>query len=340
MRLAIPNSEQLVIDEGGAPAGSWGLFVGQATPAGITSQVAPAGIMRGPAGADLLLRLIGSLRLTELRVEHDAELGVVWCFFQHGRRPCFTLSLLKDIRSIQRLITDFHRDHPREARRLTRFVIWGSDLSSVFNLGGDLGYFVELLERSDIISLKAYAMTCLDVCFANYSGLHADVIVGALVAGDALGGGFECALSCDFVIAESPARFGLPEILYGLFPGMGAYSFLSRRIGQAKAESLILEGRLYNASEMHELGLAELVAAPGHGRQEMERHLLKLSKRFDAVLSVFHAKRRTAPISYREMTDIVEDWVSTGAQLSSRSLRKMRKLAIAQDARRDRSKSA
>ena len=223
---------------------------------------------------------------------------------------------------------------------MARFVIWGSDLSSIFNLGGDLSYFVELLERSDVISLKAYAMTCLDVCFANYSGLHADVIVGALVAGDALGGGFECALSGDFMVAESPARFGLPEILYGLFPGMGAYSFLSRRIGQAKAEALILEGQLYSASEIHELGLIELVAAPGQGRLEMERHLLKLSKRFDAVLSVYHAKRRTAPISYREMTDIVEDWVATGAGLSSRSLRKMRKLAIAQDARRDRSRSA
>ena len=331
MRLEICGSEQSIIDEGVATSGSWGRFATQAAHTGIT---------RGDAGADILLRLIGSLRLTEIRVELDAELGVVWCFFQHGRRPCFTLSLLKDIRSMQRLITDFHRDHPRDARRLARFVIWGSDLSSIFNLGGDLSYFVELLERSDVISLKAYAMTCLDVCFANYSGLHADVIVGALVAGDALGGGFECALSGDFMVAESPARFGLPEILYGLFPGMGAYSFLSRRIGQAKAEALILEGRLYSASEIHELGLIELVAAPGQGRLEMERHLLKLSKRFDAVLSVYHAKRRTAPISYREMTDIVEDWVATGAGLSSRSLRKMRKLAIAQDARRDRSRSA
>ena len=287
-----------------------------------------------------ILRLIRSLRLTELRVELDTSLGAVWCFQQHCQRPCFTLSLLKDIRSIQRLITDFHRDHPLDARRLARFLIWGSDLSSIFNLGGDLSYFVRLLEQSDLIGLKAYAMSCLDVCFANYSGLHADVIVGALVAGDALGGGFESALSCDFIVAESPARFGLPEILYGLFPGMGAYSFLSRRIGQAKAEALILEGRLHSASEMHHLGLIELPAPPLQGRPEMERHLFKLSKRFDAVLSLYHAKRRTDPISYREMTDIVEDWVATGAQLSSKSLRKMRKLAIAQDARRDLSRSA
>jgi DSF synthase len=329
--LLATGSEQLIIDEGCATSGSLRRFA---------TQTAVIGITRDDTGAALLLRLIANLRLTELRVELDAELGVLWCFFQHGHRPCFTLSLLKDIRSMQRLITDFHRDHPQDARRLARFVIWGSDLSGIFNLGGDLSYFVHLLEQSDLVSLKAYAMTCLDVCFANYSGLHADVIVGALASGDALGGGLEAALSNDFVVAESPARFGLPEMLFGLFPGMGAYSFLSRRIGQAKAEAIILGGRLYSASEMHELGLIELIAAPGQGRLEMQRHLLKLSKRFDAVLSVFHAKRRTAPITYRELTDIVEDWVATGARLSKASLRKMRKLAIAQDARRDRSLSA
>src|SRR5262249_50193906 len=160
---------------------------------------------------------------------------------------------------------------------------------------------------------------------------HADVIVGALVAGDALGGGLESALSCDFIVAESAARFGLPEILYGLFPGMGAYSLLSRRLGQARAESIILDGRLHSVFEIKELGLIERIAAPAAGRSEMESHLLKLSKRFDAVLSIYKARRRSFPISYQEMTDIVEDWVSTAMRLSATDLRKMRKLAAAQD---------
>src|SRR5208282_5932370 len=241
----------------------------------------------GDTGAHRLLQLVRNLGLTELRVELDTGLGGMWCFQQHRERPNFTLSLLKDIRAVQRLITDFHRDHPQEARRLVRFLIWGSDLNGIFNLGGDLRYFVHLVEQADIPRLKAYAMSCIDVCFANYSGLHADVIVGALVAGDALGGGFESALSCDFMIAESTARFGLPEILYGLFPGMGSYSFLSRRLGQAKAEVVILDGRLHEASEVNQLGLVEQVSAASAGRTEMHRHLSKLLKRFDAVLSIY-----------------------------------------------------
>src|SRR5215469_5722458 len=228
---------------------------------GVNAKLArPADCVASPetnlsdAGAHRLFQLIEQLGLTELRVELDAGLGAVWCFQQHKRRPNFTLSLLRDIRAIQRLITDFHRDQPAEARRLARFLIWASDLQGIFNLGGDLSYFVDLVEKGDVAHLRSYAMSCIDVCFANYSGLHADVIVGALVAGDALGGGLESALSCDFIIADSNARFGLPEILYGLFPGMGAYSFLSRRLGQAQAQAIILDGRLYDASEVKQLG--------------------------------------------------------------------------------------
>jgi DSF synthase len=290
-------------------------------------------------GAHRFLQLVKGLNLSELRVELDAGVGAVWCFQQHRNRPNFTVSLLKDIRAIQRLITDFHRDFPHDARRVSRFLIWASDIGSVFNLGGDLSYFVHLVEAGDIPRLRSYAMACVDVCFANYSGLYADVIVGALVAGDALGGGFESALSCDFIIAEEQARFGLPEILYGLFPGMGAYSFLSRRIGQAKAETMILDGGLHNAPELKGMGLLDHVSATSHGRAEIERHLAKLSKRFGAALSIYNARRRAFPITYREMTDIVEDWISTAAQLSPHDLKKMKRLANAQDGRLEVSKN-
>jgi DSF synthase len=321
MRLTIPETENGSAD---------GASIVEISPGQSAN---PEMATMADTGARRFLQLAKALNLTELRVELDAGLGTVWCFQQHRLRPNFTISLLKDVRAIQRLVTDFHRDFPHDARRIARFLIWGSDINGVFNLGGDLRYFVHLVEGSDVARLKAYAMACIDVCFANYSGLHADVVVGALVAGDALGGGFESALSCDFILAEETARFGLPEILYGLFPGMGAYSFLSRRIGQAKAESVILDGGLHNAQEVKEMGLIEHVSAASQGRMDMERHLAKLSKRFEAVLSIYNAKRRTSPISYREMTDIVEDWISTATRLQAKDLRKMSKLAIAQDGR-------
>ncbi len=43
----------------------------------------------------------------------------------------------------------------------------------------------------------------------------------ALVEGDALGGGFEAALSCDVIVATPQAKFGFPEVLFHLFPAWG-----------------------------------------------------------------------------------------------------------------------
>ncbi len=68
----------------------------------------------------------------------------------------------------------------------------------------------------------------------------------ALVQGDALGGGFECALSASVLVAEESARLGFPEILFNLFPGMGAYSLLSRKVGRRITERMINGGDIYS----------------------------------------------------------------------------------------------
>src|SRR5207249_864252 len=80
-----------------------------------------------------------------------------------------------------------------------------------------------------------------------------------------IGGGFECAMSSDIIVAEESAQLGLPEILFNLFPGMGAYSLLSRRIGARAAEELILSGRVLSAAKLHEMGIVDVLAPNGGG---------------------------------------------------------------------------
>ncbi|WP_088345661.1 MULTISPECIES: crotonase/enoyl-CoA hydratase family protein [Rhodomicrobium] len=284
-------------------------------------------------GAIRLATILGGLDLFELKLEIDIDLCTIWCFQQHREGGSFAPRLLRDIRTVQRALHDFHRDEPHDAAELAKFLVWASATDGIFNLGGDLRYFERLVRQKDHERLRAYALSCVDVCFTNYSGLDAPMIVGALVAGDALGGGMESALSCDFIFAEEQAKFGLPEMLYGLFPGMGAYSFLMRRIGQAKTESLILQGDLYSASEMAEMDLVEKVVARGSGRAEMNRHLGRLLRRFNASRAIYNARRRCFPIGFQEMADIVEEWVCVAMQLSDYDLRKMNKLAAAQGGR-------
>lgn len=84
----------------------------------------------------------------------------------------------------------------------------------------------------------------------------------AAVAGHALGGGFELALMCDFIIAADNARFGLPEVKLGVIPGAGGTQRLTRLVGRAKAMQLCLTGRSLDATQAERYGLVAQVVAP------------------------------------------------------------------------------
>ncbi len=81
----------------------------------------------------------------------------------------------------------------------------------------------------------------------------------ASVAGLALGGGCELALSCDVIVAGRGAKFGLPEIKLGLLPGAGGTQRLPRAIGKAKAMDMCLSARTLDADEADRYGLVSRV---------------------------------------------------------------------------------
>ncbi len=81
----------------------------------------------------------------------------------------------------------------------------------------------------------------------------------AAVNGFALGGGTEIALACDFIYASENARFGLPEVTLGIFPGFGGTQRLPRLIGKGKAKELILTGKMISAEEAFQMGIVNRV---------------------------------------------------------------------------------
>jgi DSF synthase len=155
----------------------------------------------------------------------------------------------------------------------------------------------------------------------------------ALVQGDALGGGFEAALSHDVIVAEKSAKFGLPEILFNLFPGMGAYSFLSRRLDSVRAERMMLSGRLYSAEEMHEMGVVDIIAEDGAGAVAVSNFIEQHRRASKARMAIAKMRDIASPVTLKEMLDITDLWVETALTLEPRDLRKMRHLVAAQDRR-------
>jgi enoyl-CoA hydratase/carnithine racemase len=88
----------------------------------------------------------------------------------------------------------------------------------------------------------------------------------AAVHGFALGGGCELALSCDLVVADETAAFGLPEVTVGLVPGGGGTQLALRRLGPGRAADLVLTGRRVGVEEADRLGLVDRRVPAGQDR--------------------------------------------------------------------------
>jgi enoyl-CoA hydratase/carnithine racemase len=87
--------------------------------------------------------------------------------------------------------------------------------------------------------------------------------VVAAVHGFALGGGCELALSCDLVVADETAVFGLPEVTVGLVPGGGGTQLALRRLGAGRAADLVLTGRRVAIDEAERIGLVDRRVSAG-----------------------------------------------------------------------------
>jgi DSF synthase len=263
----------------------------------------------------------------------DASSEACWCFMQPKGRPSFTPKMLHDLADMQ---DSFRSAFDSPEACITppfKFFIMASRTDGVFNLGGDLVLFAERIRAKDRASLSHYGHATIRALYSNLEAYEAPIISIALVQGDALGGGFECALSFDLIVAERGARFGFPEILFNLFPGMGAYSLLSRRIGPIEAERMILSGHVYAAEDLHRLGVVDILVEAGCGEAAVRDLMAQQRRKHNAHVAFYRARRRVRSITYDELQDVVDIWVDAALNLTEADLRKMERLASAQERR-------
>ncbi|OYV32904.1 MAG: enoyl-CoA hydratase [Rhodospirillales bacterium 20-64-7] len=272
-------------------------------------------------------------RFDNLTLEIDSSSETCWCFMQPQGIPTYTHELMNDVSEMQHAVASAFAMAPSDAPRPFSWFVMASGIPGIYNLGGDLGHFAKRIREGDLGALRRYGHVAVEAIYRNTVAFDVPVVTMALVQGDALGGGFEHALSFDMIVAERSAKLGLPEILFNLFPGMGAYSFLSRRMDRARAEAMILSGRIYTAEELHEMGVVDVLAEDGQGQQAVREYIARHNRKFNAHRATYKARRRVNPVTLEELRDVVDIWAEAALNLTEADLRKMDRLRAAQDRR-------
>ena len=265
----------------------------------------------------------------QLRAEFDPVLKAIWLRWNPQPRVCFNPSLLRALDDYCEWLTTSQGviEHEGEAHPVQASILC-SDAPGIFNLGGDLDLFSSLIAQRDRAGLTKYGAACIAVVYANFVCYDLPILTISLVQGECLGGGFEAALSSQVVIAERRARFGFPEIMFNLFPGMGAVSFVLRRADERLANEVTSSAKIYTADELHEKGIVDTVVSDGDGPAAVRDYL---RKKGPVMQNIFRVRRRVWQLTRAELDDIVGIWVDAALRINPRDLKLMGHLVARQN---------
>lgn len=272
-----------------------------------------------------------------LRADIDTDNRTRWLFMHNrkvaerpGYRACFSVALMQEMRDFFNRAGDALRQSRDPVPDGIDHAVIASD-GDVFNLGGDLDLFCKLIRQRNRPDLCSYARVCIDAMYESYRlSCESRIHTISLIQGDALGGGLESALSCRTVIAESGVGMGFPEVIFGLFPGMGAYSFLRQRVSSRQAEHLMLSGTIYSSDEMYKMGLVDILVPKGEGIQATQDLIRRNQRTPHARIAMNRVRYACEPVTYEELLEVTEIWVDTALQLGDKQLRMMERLVRAQ----------
>jgi DSF synthase len=266
----------------------------------------------------------------EISLRYDAQYRAIWCYFKPALRPCFSLTMLQELRQVQQSIIDYFNTKKTNSEHLIRYLILHSQVPGIFSLGGDLALFGQLIKEKNSQQLLDYARKCIDICYLNAVNMHLPLTTISLVEGTAFGGGFESALSSNILIATENAEMGFPEIRFNLFPGMGAYSLLARTCNIGIAERMLASGEIYSARELFKMGIVHHLGHTGKGLESVEKFLQQHQQSGNGHRALQQVRQRYHPMDYQELADITEIWVDAALRLKDKDLQLIDRLVRAQ----------
>ena len=264
---------------------------------------------------------------SQLKTHYDKKNKLGWLFMNGSPRPYFTPQLLNDIAHYHHQVqVDMEKsDHTKYD-----YLIFASDEQHIFSLGRDLELIYQLIKQQNREHLALYAKNSIAPLYQHLTHLSCDLTTISLVQGDALGAGFEAALSTDLIIAERGSKFGFPEVLFNSFPSIAGFSLLSRKVGTPVAENIILSGQLMSAEALYEIGIIDILAEKGEGELELYKYIKGQNPAAKQLQIIRKVKEACNPISYQELLRVVDIWVDNTLKTSENDLRMMKRLITRQ----------
>jgi DSF synthase len=238
-------------------------------------------------------------------------------------RPCVTRQVLDGLKLGSQWIRDLNRETPDSVRHM----ILTSDWRGVFSVGGDLDFFVSCVHSGNREQLEAYALDCVRIGHVFHTGFEGTIATTSVISGLALGGGLEGAACCQTIIAERGSTLQLPEIKFGMFPGMGAISYLSRRAPGAQLRRMVDTGDAIDLQEAYDIRMIDELTPPGQGMATAHRVNASLSQGFHGRMATRYAMALAQGPTLNELELIARTWVDVAFKIDLRDMRLMDRLA-------------
>ncbi|MBQ9058930.1 MAG: enoyl-CoA hydratase/isomerase family protein [Atopobiaceae bacterium] len=216
-----------------------------------------------------------------------------------------TMDYLKNLNAIDEQMADeliYVVEHIEDNPDVKVVILRGS--GKAFSAGGDVGYFYDLVQAGGEINMDPLIAK---VGIIASSIKQSKKMYITSVAGAAAGAGISLALAGDFMICADNAKFILAFVNLGLVPDTGAVYLLCKAIGTARTMDLAATGRVMDAQEAHDLGLAYQVTTA----EELDATTLKLAEKLAAGPLVAYANIKkqvyaAAFSDYRQWLEEVE----------------------------------
>jgi 3-hydroxyacyl-CoA dehydrogenase/enoyl-CoA hydratase/3-hydroxybutyryl-CoA epimerase len=178
--------------------------------------------------------------------------GVAWLLFDRADSSANTLSseVMEEFGAILSVL----ESHPPAG------IVIRSAKTSGFIAGADVNEFRGATDSTEVETTIGRAHSIID----RLEALKIPTV--AVIHGFCLGGGLELALACRTRIAIDNARFGFPEVMLGLHPGLGGTARFTRLVNPMQAMTLMLTGKTIDARKAKSLGLVDAVTQERHVR--------------------------------------------------------------------------